>query len=597
LGSSGLTPICDFVLWYAKNRERAKYRNLFVDKSASGTADQYAMILRADGSVAQPGSEPAHGDQFWQATSVHTMYAGVQSCLYDCEFDGKVFKLPPNRQWSTTLAGMTRIYKAGRLYTSGNVPRLVRFLEDYPVTELTTLWADLILLGQKENILCYHCFVRSAPVGPSPQEKRFAAYVEGLARAAGHADRHQPLKDYCRGLLLPGERKSVEPMAARLRPDRVQATRQSLHHFVAQSPWSDEAVLAAVRRQVLPAIQRRGPVVAWIVDDTGIPKKGKHSVGVARQYCGQLGKQDNCQVAVSLSVATWEASLPVAWRLYLPKEWAEDRARRQRAGVPEEVGFQTKPEIAVGMIGKALEEGVPAGVVLADAAYGSDTRFRQALEELGLRYVVGVQGSVSLWRPGEAPLEPKPWSGRGRPTKLLRRTPQHKPLTAREYVTSLGEGVLKRVAWREGTARRLVSRFVAVRVRPAHRDYWRSEPHAELWLLAEWPRGAAEPTKYWLSNLPADTRLQELVRLAKHRWLVERDYLELKQELGLGHFEGRSWRGFHHHATLCIAAYGFLVAERSRFSPSARTGKLELKADGPAADYQPRGSRSEPATV
>ena len=245
-------------------------------------------------------------------------------------------------------------------------------------------------------------------MGPSPQEKRFAAYVEGLARAAGHADRHQPLKDYCRGLLLPGERKSVEPMAARLRPDRVQATRQSLHHFVAQSPWSDEAVLAAVRRQVLPAIQRRGPVVAWIVDDTGIPKKGKHSVGVARQYCGQLGKQDNCQVAVSLSVATWEASLPVAWRLYLPKEWAEDRARRQRAGVPEEVGFQTKPEMAVGMIGKALEEGVPVGVVLPSAGYGADTRFRESLEELGLRYVVGVQSSVSLWRAGEGPLEPKP---------------------------------------------------------------------------------------------------------------------------------------------------------------------------------------------
>ncbi len=434
-------------------------------------------------------------------------------------------------------------------------------------------------------------------MGPSPQEQRFAAYVEGLARAAGHADRHQPLKDYCRGLLLPGERKSVEPMAARLRPDRVQATRQSLHHFVAQSPWSDEALLAAVRRQVLPAIQRRGPVVAWIVDDTGIPKKGRHSVGVARQYCGQLGKQENCQVAVSLSVATWEASLPVAWRLYLPKEWAEDRPRRQRAGVPEEVGFQTKPEIAVGMIGKALEEGVPVGVVLADAGYGSDTRFRESLEELGLRYVVGVQGSVSVWRAGEGPLEPKPWSGRGRPTKLLRRTPQHKPLTAREYVTSLGEGVLKRVAWPEGTARRLVSRFVAMRVRPAHRDYWRSEPHAELWLLAEWPQGSAEPTKYWLSNLPADTSLQELVRLAKHRWLVERDYLELKQELGLGHFEGRSWRGFHHHATLCIAAYGFLVAERSRFSPSARAGKLELEAAGPAADYRPRGSGREPATV
>ncbi|MEJ5370330.1 MAG: IS701 family transposase, partial [Bryobacteraceae bacterium] len=184
--------------------------------------------------------------------------------------------------------------------------------------------------------------------------------------------------------------------------------------------------------QVLPAMTRQHPIVAWIVDDTGIPKKGRHSVGVARQYCGQLGKQDNCQVAVSLSVATWEASLPVAWRLYLPKEWAEDRARRRKAGVPEEVEFQTKPEIALGQIREALERGLPCGVVLADAGYGADTRFREQLAELGLQYVVGVQGSVSLWRAGEGPLEPKPWSGRGRPTKLLRRTPQHKPLTARE---------------------------------------------------------------------------------------------------------------------------------------------------------------------
>lgn len=370
-----------------------------------------------------------------------------------------------------------------------------------------------------------------------------------------------------------------------------------MHHLVAKAPWSSEALLAEVRRYVLPRMQRRGPVVAWIVDDTGIPKKGRHSVGVARQYCGQLGKQENCQVSVSLSVASWEASLPVAWRLYLPREWAEDRARRRKAGVPDEVEFQTKPELALSMIEQALEDGVTPGVVLADAASGSDTRFRESLDELALRYVVGIQGSTSLWRPGEAPLEAKPSSGRGRPPKLLRRTPSHRPVTARQLVVELGPKRRKRVVWREGTAKQLSSRFLAVRVRPAHRDYWRSEPHGELWLLAEWPRGAEEPTKFWLSNLPEETPLEELVRLAKHRWIVERDYLELKQELGLGHFEGRSWQGFHHHVALSIAAYGFLVAERSRFSPSARAGKLELRVPEPPHSFRPRGSRQERAEV
>jgi len=418
-----------------------------------------------------------------------------------------------------------------------------------------------------------------------------------LAKAAGHRDREEPLKDYCRGLLLPGERKSIEPMAARLHPDRVQAARQSLHHLVAKAPWSDEAVLAAVRAQVLPVMTRRQPMVAWIVDDTAIPKKGRHSVGVARQYCGQLGKQENCQVAVTLSVATWQASLPVAYRLYLPREWAEDRARRKKAGVPEEVKFQTKPEIALDQIRQAVAAELPRGVVLADAGYGSDTRFREGLGALGLSYVVGVLGTTSVWGPGMGPLPAKPRGRTGRPPKLLRRSPTHRPVSVRELAIQMGEKALRRVSWREGTKKRLSSRFVAVRVRPAHRDYWRAEPHPELWLLAEWPRGAAEPTKYWLSNLPPETELKELVRWAKHRWIVERDYLELKQELGLGHFEGRSWRGFHHHATLCIAAYGFLVAERSRFSPSARAGRLELAGAELPADFRPRGSALAGAAI
>ena len=425
---------------------------------------------------------------------------------------------------------------------------------------------------------------------PGPQEKRFAAYMDGLADAAGHADRATPLKLYCTGLLLPGERKSVEPLATRLAPDNVRRVHQSLHHVVADAPWSDEAVLAEVRSYALTAMRQKGPIQAWIVDDTGFPKKGTHSVGVARQYCGQVGKQENCRVAVSLSVSTHTASLPIAWRLYLPHEWADDPARRKQAGVPAEVQFETKPAIALQQIRTAVEQDVPPAPVLADAGYGTDTQFREAIRTLGLPYVVGVMSSVSVWKPGQAPLSKSKWKGMGRPTKLLRRGNRHQPIAVKELAHSLPASAWKIVTWRSGTKQNLRSRFAAVRVRPAHRDYERSEPHPEEWLLIEWPRGEAEPTKYWLSTLPADTQLKDLVRLAKQRWIIERDYQELKQELGLGHFEGRGWRGFHHHATLCIAAYGFLVAERSRFSPSAHTGQLELRAPPIPPDFQPRGS-------
>lgn len=230
---------------------------------------------------------------------------------------------------------------------------------------------------------------------PGPQEKRFAAY-EDLPTAAGHEDRHAPLKNYCRGLLLPGERKSIEPMAARLNPESVEPTRQSLHHLVAKAPWSDAVLLEQVRSQVLPAMQKHGPVAAWIVDDTGFPKKGTHSAGVARQYCGQVGKQDNCRVAVSLSVATWNASLPVGYRLYLPREWAQDSKRRKETEVPKEVRFETKPEIALDQIRAMLAAKVDRGVVLADAAYGINTEFRDGLTDLELQYVVGMQSTMTV---------------------------------------------------------------------------------------------------------------------------------------------------------------------------------------------------------
>ena len=402
----------------------------------------------------------------------------------------------------------------------------------------------------------------------SENEARFSAYVEALAGVIGHTNRVGPLTDYCIGLILPGERKSVEPMAAVIAPTRASAEHQSLLHFVGQSRWSDEAVLAKVRELVLPAIESSGPIEAWIVDDTGFPKKGVHSVGVARQYCGRLGKQDNCQVAVSLSVANHTASLPIAYQLYLPEEWAGATARRAQAHVPETITFQTKPEIALKQIKTALEAGIPAGVALADAGYGVDAKFRSGLTALGLAYVVGVQSTLSVWPPGMEPLPPAPWAGRGRTPTRLRRDSEHQPVSAKQLSMNLPSDAWREVTWREGTNDPLCSRFAAVRIRPASRDWLLDRPHSYEWLLIEWPTDEKEPTKYWLSTLPEDATLLTLVDMAKLRWRIERDYQELKSELGLAHFEGRGWRGFHHHATLCIAAYGFLIRERAAIPPS-----------------------------
>jgi SRSO17 transposase len=421
-------------------------------------------------------------------------------------------------------------------------------------------------------------------------ESRFAAYVEAITSALGHADRAAPFRSYCAGLLLPGDRKSVEPMAARVQPGRVQAAHQSLHHFVAKADWSDDTVLAAVRARVQPVIEQRGPIRALIIDDTGLPKKGKLSVGVARQYCGQLGKQDNCQVAVSLSAANDHASLPIAYRLYLPHEWADDPDRRAQAGVPDDVVFQTKPQIALDQLRAALVAGIEAEVALLDAGYGNDTDLRDGITEIGLAYVVGIQSSTSLWPPGVQPLPPKQWSGRGRPTSAIRRDTAHQPISAKQLAVGLPKKAWRRVTWREGSNAKLASRFAAVRVRPAHRDYHRATPRPEEWCLIEWPADEPEPTKYWLSTLPATISRRALVNTAKLRWRIERDYQDLKQELGLGHYEGRGWRGFHHHATLCIAAYGFLISEREAIPPSGRRKALPVKEHPLPHGYRPRGS-------
>jgi SRSO17 transposase len=421
-------------------------------------------------------------------------------------------------------------------------------------------------------------------------EARFATYVDAITMVLGHADRAAPLRSYCAGLLLPGDRKSVEPMAARVEPERVRAAHQSLHHFVAKADWSDDAVLSVVRAQVLPAIERRGAIRAWIIDDTGVPKKGTHSVGVARQYCGQLGKQDNCQVAVTLSVANDHASLPVAHHLYLPRPWANDPARRARAGVPDEVTFQTKAEIALAQIRAALQAGITPATVLADAGYGADTEFRDGITALGLSYVVGVQSTISLWPPGVMPLPPKKWSGNGRPPSLIRRDDKRKPVSAKQLAIGLPARAWRRVSWREGTNATLTSRFAAIRVRPAHRDYNRTTPRPEEWCLIEWPKGEPEPTKYWLSTLPTRMSRRALVDITKVRWRIERDYQDLKQELGLGHYEGRGWRGFHHHATLCIAAYGFLIIERAALPPSGERNTSFLQKSRVPGSYRPRGA-------
>lgn len=435
-------------------------------------------------------------------------------------------------------------------------------------------------------------------MGSSPSisggESRLVAYVEALTRSLGHADRATPFRSYCTGLLLPGARKSVEPMAARVEPGRVRAAHQSLHHFVAKADWSDEALLAAVRGQVLPIIEQRGPIRGWMIDDTGLPKKGTQSVGVARQYCGQLGKQDNCQVAVTLSLAADHASLPIAHRLYLPQAWADDPARRAAAGVPNNVTFQTKPQIALAQIRAAVAAGVHPAPVLADAGYGIDTAFRDGITELGLTYVVGIQSHTSLWPPGTEPLPPKPWSGRGRPPSLIRRDAEHAPMPAKALAASLPKRAWRRVTWREGSNTMLAGRFAAVRVRPAHRDYNRLTPRPEEWLLIEWPKDEPEPSKYWLSTLPPTITRRALVDQAKLRWRIERDYQDLKQELGLGHYEGRNWRGFHHHATLCITAYGFLIAERGAFPPSNGFWPLSLQTPALSNGYRPRGA-SDPA--
>lgn len=429
--------------------------------------------------------------------------------------------------------------------------------------------------------------------------EEFERYLTHLAQGLGHADRHAGLSGYCTGLMLPLSRKSVEPMAARMDPLHASAKHQALHHFVAKSEWSDEQMLRRVAQWVVPHMDMSDGGF-WIIDDTGFPKKGSHSVGVARQYCGVLGKQDNCQVAVSVSLACEDGSLPVAWQLYLPRSWAEDAGRRRKAGVPEEVKFATKPQIALQQLRHLLDEGAPKHCVLADAGYGIDYDFRRNLSDMGLLYVVGVTSAVVVWPPDVTPLPPKRYKGMGRPPVMPRRTATRQPVSVKELAFGLPENTWQNISWREGTNAPLTGRFAAVRVRCAGGNVGRARLLPEQWLLIEWPADQAEPEKYYLSTLPETAALNDLVRTAHLRWRIERDYQDLKQDMGLGHYEGRGWRGFHHHVSMSIAAYGFLMAQRLK-AGGASGGKknfIERKVPAVPKAYVPRGSptRAAPRT-
>lgn len=359
---------------------------------------------------------------------------------------------------------------------------------------------------------------------------------------------------YLRGLMLDGKRKSIEPMAVRLED----GDEQCLQQFVNQSPWQ----WAPVRERLAVRMSTAIASEAWVIDDTGFPKFGDKSVGVARQYCGALGKVGNCQVGVSISAVTAQASCPLDWRLFLPAQWDDD-PRRAACRVPDQARHEPKWKLALGMIDELSGWGIQAPPVLGDAAYGDVTELRRGLEQRGLEYVLDVKGATSALPESASPERPE-YSGRGQPPKARYRRPFG---TLSDLATAAGEDAYTQIQWREGTRGTLRSRFFAIRVRPANVKLRGADLDGELpvrWLLAEWPEGKDKPTDFWLSNLPADTPLDRLVALAKLRWRIEQDYRELKDALGLDHFEGRSWAGWQHHVTLVSVAHGFLTLERQR---------------------------------
>lgn len=394
---------------------------------------------------------------------------------------------------------------------------------------------------------------------------RLVEFAAEMFEPMGRKDQRRWGEVYLRGLMLDGKRKSIEPMAQRL-PD---GDEQCLQQFVNQSPWDE----VAVRRALARRMGRELSPDAWVIDDTGFPKFGKMSVGVARQYCGALGKVGNCQIGVSVNACSDGASCPLDWRLFLPEEWDDDskfnQDRRKRAHLPDDVHHTEKWRLALEMIDELRGWGLESKPVLSDGAYGDITEFRCGLEARGLNYVLDVKGATSAYSKDIKPERPD-WKGNGRPPKARYR---EAPSSLKQLALRAGKKAAETITWREGTRGKMSSRFLALRICPAniHLRNKASRSGEELpvrWLVCEWPSKADEPAKYWLSNLPADTPLRQLVRLAKLRWRIEHDYRELKDALGLDHFEGRTYRGWHHHVTLVSVAHAFLTLERQRRPPT-----------------------------
>lgn len=383
--------------------------------------------------------------------------------------------------------------------------------------------------------------------------KRLEQFLVDLLEPVGRRERRQWGGVYLRGLLLDGERKSIAPMAQRLAEGNVQAMQQ----FIGQSPWNWNPVWEKLGQRMTAELEADP---AWVIDDTGFPKQGTHSVGVERQYSGTLGKTGNCQVAVSVHHVGEQGNVPLGWRLYLPQSWAKDAERRQQAGIPQEIVFRKKWELALEILDQIRAWGVPDQVVLADAGYGDATELREGLEQRGLAYAVGITPQMGVWLKPPQPIVPeaKPL---GRPPRAVRYGRQ-RPVMAQQ--AALKAAGWKKIRWREGTKGWLESRFWAARVQTSHRYQGGRPPGKQVWLLVEWPQSEEAPTKYSLCDLPASYTLRRLVRLIKCRWKIEQDYHQLKEELGLDHYEGRNWQGWHHHVTMVMLAHAFLTLETLR---------------------------------
>jgi SRSO17 transposase len=392
--------------------------------------------------------------------------------------------------------------------------------------------------------------------GPVAVKERLESFAtEVLAEAMNRPVQMANGGLYLRGLLQEGPRKLLEPLVGRLGGE---ADYQSMQQFLADSPWDPGLVVRAVAERVAARID----VEAWVLDDTGFPKDGVRSPGVKRQYSGTLGKIGNCQIGVSVHAAGAKGTVPLGWALYLPQEWCKDGERRRRAKVPEEVTFKTKPELGVELIERAAGWEIAAAPILGDQAYGDDTKLRGRLDAADLEYVLAVGAAASVFAPETVFAVPERKGAVGRSRRRLR--PDREPESIGALIARLGVEAAQTVSFRDGPdGEPVTSRFIFTRVRTLKR--WTNgatEQPREEWLIAEWPEGRDKPSDYWISNLPADTEPERLAHLARLRWKIELDYKQLKGELGLDHYEGRSWLGWHHHTALVTAAHGFLTLER-----------------------------------